>query len=156
MITATPLAAGCRLPETLLATLGWPGPEVQAAVVLFVRGAWCPVCRRQIARFAAGADELAALGVPLFILSTGDISEFTGDPLLGSLPVTFAADPGGEIVTSLGIAAEHPDHGVIARPSTVIIDSAGVIQYGHVGAHSRDRPEPGAILLAVRHFLALA
>ena len=83
MITATPLAAGCRLPETLLAKIGWPAPGAQAAVVLFVRGAWCPVCRRQIARFAAGSDELAALGVPLFILSTGDISEFTRDPLLG-------------------------------------------------------------------------
>lgn len=155
MIAATPLAAGNRLPETLLWSLGWPERMAPAGVVLFVRGAWCPVCRRQISRFAAAADELDALGVPLFVVSTGDVSQFAADDRLGALLVTYITDPGGDIIRSLGIAAEHPDHGVIARPSTVIINSSGVIRYGHVGTHSRDRPEPNAILLAVRRVLAL-
>jgi peroxiredoxin len=155
MIAATALAAGHRLPDQLLHVIGWPKPDAQAGVVLFVRGAWCPVCRRQISRFAASADELAALGVPLIIISTGSTEDFASDARLGSLSVTYVSDPGGDVVTALGIAAEHPDHGVIARPSTVVIDPAGFIHYAHVGTHSRDRPEPPAILLAVRRILGV-
>ena len=149
------LSPGQTLPLSLLQALGWPSAGCRAAVLLFVRGAWCPVCRRQITRFAANADEFAALGIPLFVISTADPESWASDERLGALAVRYVTDVGGEIITTLGIAADHPDHGTITRPATLVIDPSGQIEFAHVGKHSRDRPEPAAILLAVRRMLSL-
>jgi peroxiredoxin len=153
MPTTVALSPGQLLPASLLEALNWPAASCQAAILLFVRGPWCPVCRRQIGRLSVSTDELAALGVPVFVISTSSIESFNADERLGALPVRYVSDTGGELITSIGIATEHPDHGVIARPATVIIDTSGRIAYGHVGTHPRDRPEPAAIMLAVRRML---
>lgn len=155
MPALAPLSPGQTLPEPLLRKLGWPSAGCQAAVILFVRGPWCPVCRRQITRFAGSADELAALGVPIVIVSTARNDAYSADERLGGLPVRYLADPGGELMEALGIDAGHPDHGVIARPATAVIDQAGRVRFAHIGTHTRDRPEPAAILLAVRRMLSV-
>lgn len=156
MVTTAPLSAGARLPDALLRELGWPSPDAAVAVALFVRGPWCPVCRRQIARFAARADEFDALGARIYIVSAGETNVFTGDDRLGHLPVHYRNDSNATLIRALGIETVHPDHGVIARPATAIINRTGVIEYAYLGAHSRDRPEPAAILLAIRRLLQLA
>lgn len=150
------ISPGQTLASSLLRKIGWPSAACRAAVLLFVRGPWCPVCRRQITRFADRADEFAAFGVPVIVVSTARPGSYSADARLGGLTMRYLTDFDGAIITELGIAAEHPDHGVISRPATVIIDPAGVIRYAHVGTHPRDRPEPAAILLAVRHMLAIA
>jgi len=153
---ATPaLAPGQSLPSPMLRALGWPSAGCRAAVLLFVRGSWCPVCRRQITRFAASADEFTALGVPLFVISTADSETWASDERLGAFAVRYVTDDDGELITTLGIAADHPDHGTISRPATVVIDPSGSVKFAHVGTHSRDRPEPAAILLAVRRMQSL-
>jgi peroxiredoxin len=67
-----------------------------------------------------------------------------------AIPFPLLSDPERIVITEYGLAhddpeAEHP----VARPATFVIDAAGIVRYGHVGEHTRDRPTVDALLLAL-------
>ena len=135
--------------------IGMPLPDVLAkrdgiTVVLFFRGPWCPVCRRQIVRIGERKVEWEGLGANIIAVSSCPITDSSEDTPLRQYGIDYQHDPGGAEIVRLGLAMEHPEHGIIARPATLIADATGIIRYAHIGTHTRDRPEPEAILLGVR------
>ena len=126
------------------------GKSEGITVVLFFRGPWCPVCRRQLIRIGERQIEWEWLGAKIIAVSSCPVTDSPEDAPLRAFGIDFRHDPGGVEIERLGLAHEHPDHGIIARPATLITDASGIIRYAHIGTHTRDRPEPEAILLGVR------
>lgn len=129
---------------------GFLGNQHGIAVVLFFRGPWCPVCRRQLIRIGERQTEWEWLGAKIVAVSSCPLTDSPDDTPLRQYGIDYRHDPGGTEIRRLGLAMEHPDHGVIARPATLIADASGIIRYAQIGTHTRDRPEPEAILLGVR------
>ena len=134
---------------------GQPLPDFLGArdgisVVLFFRGSWCPVCRGYLTRIAEHGDEWRGLGASTVAVSSYALNDSNEGAQLRALDIEYVYDPGAIEISRLGIDHVDDDHGAIAHPAVLIADSEGMIQYAHVGLHPRDRPEPAAILLAVR------
>jgi peroxiredoxin len=120
------------------------------SVVLFFRGSWCPVCRKYLTRIAEHGDEWRGLGASIIAVSSFALNGSEDDARLQALDIDYVFDPGAVEISRLGINHDDDDHGAIAHPAVLIADNQGIIRYAHIGLHPRDRPEPEAILLAVR------
>ncbi len=87
------LSNGQKFPELKLRAVGGGAidlPQELAGsfgVVLIYRGAWCPLCREQLAGYAAAKPELDGLGVKVVALSVDD--EATGAALVQEHHLTF-------------------------------------------------------------------
>ena len=126
------------------------GAHDVVTVGLFFRGPWCPVCRRQLIRIGERQVEWDSLGAKIIAVSSCPVTDSPEDAPLLQHGIDFRHDPGGLEIERLGLTHEHPDHGIIARPATLIADTNGIIRFAHIGSHTRDRPEPEAILLGVQ------
>ena len=129
---------------------GFLGERNGISVVLFFRGSWCPVCRTYLLRIAEHGDEWRGLGASIIAISSYKLGCSKDDTQLRSLDIEYVYDRDAVEISRLGINHEDDDHGAIAHPAALIADNQGIIRYAHVGLHPRDRPEPDAILLAVR------
>jgi peroxiredoxin len=137
------LHPGQQLPSFL-------GKRDVISVVLFFRGSWCPVCRRYLMRIAEHGDEWRGLGASIIAVSSYPLNSSDDDAQLQALDIEYIYDSGAIEISRLGIKHDDDDHGAIAHPAVLIADDQGTIRYAHIGLHPRDRPEPEAILLAVR------
>jgi peroxiredoxin len=101
-------------------------------------------------RIAEQSDEWRGLGASIIAVSSYALSGSAEDAQLQALDIEYVYDPGALEISRLGINHDDDEHGAIAHPAVLIAGSEGIIRYAHVGLHPRDRPEPEAILLAVR------
>ena len=110
----------------------------------------CPYCTAQTAAIVKALPEFEGLGarvalvypgpaetVPLFLDSVRQYRQSGDVPL----PVMFDKDLA--LVKALGIS------GQVAKPTTIVVDKAGVIRFAHVGQGFQDRPSIPAMLAAV-------
>jgi peroxiredoxin len=67
-----------------------------------------------------------------------------GQPM--ELPFLLFSDSPREAVRKLGIGEEHPRFGLIARPTTILLDKEGTIHWLYIGKSLDDRPSPDKIL----------
>jgi peroxiredoxin len=130
------------------------GERSGISVVLFFRGSWCPVCRRHLVRIAEHRDEWRGLGASIIAVSSFAMADSAEDLQLQALDIEYVFDKNATEICRMGLDHEHAEHGAIAYPATLIADNLGIIRYAHIGTHTRDRPEPEAILLAVRQLAA--
>ena len=126
------------------------GKRAGISVVLFFRGSWCPVCRNYLTRIADHGDEWRGLGASIIAVSSYALNDSPDDARLRALDIEYVYDPDAVEISRLGIDHLDDDHGSIAHPAVLIADGQAIIRFAHIGLHPRDRPEPEAILLAVR------
>jgi peroxiredoxin len=97
----------------------------------------------------AAYSEFQGLDAELIALSSQPLLEAQQAALAASLPYPIVSDPTLTVIDSYGVRhPDEPEGREIARPSVFIIDRQGVVRFAHVGEHTRDRPTPGALLLA--------
>lgn len=110
-------------------------------LLYFLRGTWCPNCRKQLAQLKEKAHVFHDLDIPIFII-VGQKREAVKSFLLKNpMPFPFLIDETREVIKAFDVY--HPfgfDAYKIAHPSTFLIDQAGRVAFAYVGKHQADRP----------------
>lgn len=120
------------------------------AVILFLRGNWCPFCSSQVKDLSHHYREIHELGARLILVvpkpqqTTRRVAELFG------VDFSFWLDPESAAARQLHILHEgavpaelQDDYGRDAiRPTALVIDAEGVIRYAHRSKDVRNRPDP--------------
>jgi len=117
-------------------------------VVLIYRGAWCPMCREQMAEYEARRAELDALGVKLVAFSVNDeatTSKLAGDLHL-SFPMGFGADT-DHVVATLGSAVNAKPHYI--QPTDFILAPDGSVVNAMYSSNAMGRITAGEVIRMV-------
>ncbi|MCC2656043.1 MAG: hypothetical protein K0Q76_1151 [Panacagrimonas sp.] len=127
----------------------------QAALWIFYRGNWCPLCMAQIREVAAQYRELAARGVQVFIISPQPESHTASLARKFDVPMRFMTDAGNAAARTLGILEENGlpagmqalGYGSdVPRPTVFITAAGGRLIYCDLSENYRVRPEPAEFL----------
>ncbi|MGH3640802.1 MAG: peroxiredoxin-like family protein [Mycobacterium sp.] len=140
------------------------------AVVVFYRGAWCPFCNIALRTYEAElAPALADRGYVMIAVSPQKPDGSLSAAQTNELTYSVVSDPGNQLASALGILtepdaealaaqqkvgldlAEHNADGGLAlpMPTTVVVDTAGVIRWIDVHPNYTTRSEVSDILAAV-------
>ncbi len=117
-----------------------------AVVVIFYRGDWCPICRKQLKSFQAHLGEFTAKDAKVVAISVDDAA--TSQALANKLGLTLPILVDADLRTIRAWGIEHKGHN-IAKPSTFVIAPDGTIRFIKIGDSAGDRPDLDAVLAAV-------
>jgi peroxiredoxin len=153
------LTTGAQLPDFELREGGAivrSGDVVgQAALWMFYRGNWCPLCMAQIREVAAQYRELAARGVQVIVVSPQPESHTAVLARKFDVPMRFMTDSGNAAARTLGILEENGlPAGMqvlgydsdVPRPTVFITAPGGRLIYCDLSENYRVRPEPAEFL----------
>ncbi len=126
----------------------------QPAVLLFVRGNWCPFCSKQVADLTKYYKEIADGGARLILVTpkpletTRRVAEFFDVDFEFWLDDNLAAAGHVGLALPGGVPKQHrEDYGDDTLwPAAVVIDKEGQIQYTSVSKFIADRPNPRKLL----------
>ncbi|MDH4048891.1 MAG: peroxiredoxin family protein [Gammaproteobacteria bacterium] len=132
------------------------------AVILFVRGNWCPFCTRQVEDLTRHYKEIVALGAKLVFITpkplqtTRRVAEFFNVEFDFWLDESLALSRRFGLVQASAVPQDHrKEYGEdTVWPASLVVDAAGVIRYTHLSKFIFDRPQPGRLLAALRKFKA--
>ena len=124
------------------------------AVIIFVRGNWCPFCSRQVKNLTGYYKDIVDLGARLILVTpkpqetTKRVAEFF------EVELEFWLDESLEATRNLGLLLEsavpkdyYPEYGKDTTwPASLVIDADGVIRYVELSKHIIDRPNPKTLL----------
>ena len=140
------------------------------AVVVFYRGAWCPFCNIALRTYQAElAPALAERGFVMIAVSPQKPDGSLSAAETNELTYAVVSDPGNQLASALGILTEPDAEAVAAQqklglelaehnadggltlpmPTTVVVDTAGVIRWIDVHPNYTTRSEVPDILAAV-------
>jgi len=129
-----------------------------AAVLLFVRGTWCPFCSKQVANLTKFYKEITDSGARLVLITPRPLDTTRRVADLFKVEFEFWLDESLAIGKCLGLVLEAgvPDK---ARdvygddtlwPTTLIIDADGIIRHTELSRFIADRPNPEKLLTVVK------
>ena len=126
----------------------------QPAVVLFVRGNWCPFCSRQVANLAKTYKAIAERGARLILVTpkpletTRRVAEFFEFEFDYWLDQDLAAARDLGLLVERGVPDEHRgEYGEDTLwPASLVLDADGVIRFAEVSKIIADRPNPEKFL----------
>lgn len=131
------------------------------AVILFVRGNWCPFCSSQVSDLAQSYRDIIGVGARLILVSPKPIE--TTRRVADFFKVEFECwlDDGLEATKRLGLLLENGVPGNYRKeygqdttwPAALVIDGAGIIRYTSVSRHISDRPDPSVLLRELKKTL---
>ncbi len=113
----------------------------QPVLLIFLRGTWCPNCRKQMETVRSEWARVAPLARVVAIVSqpAPEISDYLSR---NPMPFSLLSDPNREVIKQYGVYQRLSLDGFrIAYPSTMIIDRGGVVRYSYVGGSQFDRPD---------------
>lgn len=133
------------------------GPESlrgKPAVIVFLRGSWCPFCTAQVKGLMDQYRRINERGAALVFITVRPLDTTSRVAEIFGVDFTFWLDPGLQVARQLGIVL--PD-GVPADiratfgqdtiwPTTVVLDANGIIRYAQQSADVRARPDPGVFV----------
>lgn len=169
MIMRKKMPAGPPIPDTLrkgnslpeFSAIDEDGNKVSSsdllgkpAVLLFVRGNWCPFCNRQVEGLTSRYREIIDLGAALIFVTpkplgtTRRVAEFFKVDFVYWLDESVAAARSLGLVLPGGVPADHTEeYGEdTVWPTALIIDKNGIIQYSKLARYIFDRPNPNLLL----------
>jgi peroxiredoxin len=128
------------------------------AILLFVRGSWCPFCSKQVADLTAVYKEITDAGAKLILVTPKPLETTRRVADIFGVEFDFWLDESLEIAKKLGIFLESrvPDdqrkeYGEDTLwPTTLVIDADGVIRYSELSKFLLDRPDPQKLLNVVK------
>jgi len=142
-------------------------------VVVFYRGYWCSYCQGQFADLRGKLSEFKEQGTQIIGISVDDpslMAEFgrnvekqywystrkeskkSPEGPVPDLPILLLSDVTREGIQKLGIAENHPRFGLVACPTTILLDKEGKVLWLYLSKSPDDRPEPATVLHARRWF----
>jgi peroxiredoxin len=124
------------------------------AVMLFVRGNWCPFCTRQVADLTTHYKDIVDLGARLIFVTpkpletTRRVAEFFEVEFDFWLDDELKAAKQLGLVMPSGVPGDHQkEYGQdTVWPTALVIDSAGIIRFAKLSRLVIDRPDPNSLL----------
>ena len=157
--TPAALRQGERLPD--FEALDEQGNTVRSsdlrgapAVILFVRGNWCPFCSKQVENLTSLYKDIVELGAKLIFITPQPLETTRRVADIFNVEFDFWLDKSLAIARDLGLlhVAGVPgdyrkDYGEdTVWPTALVIDSDGVIRYTSLSRFIFDRPNPQLLL----------
>lgn len=161
------------LPDVLLP--GKPLPEFRAfdeqgnplrstqlagapAVILFVRGSWCPFCNKQVENLTAHYKDIVNLGARLILVTPKPLETTRRVARFFEVEFDFWLDESLDAAEKLGLlhtsavpSEYRKEYGAdTVWPTALVIDRNGIIRYTQLSKHISDRPDPEVLLQALR------
>ena len=128
------------------------------AVILFVRGGWCPFCNAQVENLTAYYKDIVDLGANLVLVTPKPLETTRRVARFFEVEFEFWLDESLEAAEKLGLLdrggvpeefrREYGDHTV--WPVALVTDAAGIIRYAELSKQISDRPDPEAMLKVLR------
>ncbi len=128
------------------------------AVLLFVRGNWCPFCDRQVKKLTKHYRDIIELGAKLILVTPKPLETTRRVAEFFDVDFDFWLDEDLGIAKQLGLLLEdgvpgdyHKEYGADTMwPAAVIVDAAGTIRYTNLSKRIADRPDPLELLNQLR------
>ena len=129
-----------------------------AAVILFVRGNWCPFCSSQVENLSAHYKDIVDLGARLILVTPKPLETTRRVAEFFEVEFEFWLDDDLAITKQLGLLLESgvPDdsrkeYGAdTIWPTALVIDPSGIIRYTELSKFIADRPKPETLLQELR------
>ncbi len=131
------------------------------AVILFVRGNWCPFCSRQVADLTRHYKEITDLGGKLVFVTPKPLETTRRVARIFEVEFEFWLDPELAVASQLGLVhragvpGKHRDaYGSdTVWPTALVVDAEGVVRYASQSKRIVDRPDPGELLAELRRLV---
>ena len=131
------------------------------AVILFVRGNWCPFCSAQVKELTQYYREITDLGSRLILVTPKPLETTRRVAEFFEVDFDFWLDTKLAVTRKLGLLQEGGVPTSYDReygrdtiwPTTLVVDAAGVIRYAELSKHISDRPDPKVLLNEIRNTL---
>jgi peroxiredoxin len=128
------------------------------AVILFVRGNWCPFCSRQVEELTAHYREIVALGAKLIFVAPKPLQTTRRVAEFFEVEFDFWLDESLSVARQLGLvqtgAVPEEHRGEYGEdsvwPTALVVDSNGTIRNAQLSRFIADRPQPAQLLHALR------
>jgi len=124
------------------------------AVVLFVRGNWCPFCSTQVSNLTKYYKDIIDLGAKLVLLTPKPLETTRRVAQFFEVEFDFWLDDSLVVTEQLGLLHEagvpadyNKEYGRdTIWPTALVIDAAGIIRYTELSRQISDRPDPELLL----------
>ncbi len=128
------------------------------AVILFVRGNWCPFCSKQVSNLTSHYKDIVDLGARLVFITPKPLETTRRVAQFFEVEFEFWQDQDLEIATQLGllqksgVPGEHQqEYGTdTVWPTAIVTDAAGIIRYVSLSKFIADRPDPERLVSELR------
>lgn len=131
------------------------------AVLLFVRGNWCPFCSRQVSNLTEHYRDIIDLGARLILVTPKPLETTRRVAEFFKVEFDFWLDDELAVTRRLGLLH---DGGVpkdydreygsdTVWPTALVVDAAGIIRYTNLSKHISDRPDPKILLREIQKTL---
>ena len=128
------------------------------AVILFVRGNWCPFCSRQVADLTKHYKAINDLGARLILVTPKPLATTRRVAEFFDVEFEFWLDSGLTIAEQLGLLLPsgvpsdyREEYGENTLwPAYLVVDSDGIIRYSSVSKMIVDRPNPQKFVRVLR------
>ena len=129
------------------------------AVLLFVRGTWCPFCTRQVENLTKHYKEITESGARLILLTPQPLETTRRVADFFEVDFEFWLDESLHVTKQFGLLlpAGVPDdyrkeYGEdTIWPASLVIDAKGIIRYSGISKFIVDRPNPEKLLNVVKN-----
>jgi peroxiredoxin len=129
-----------------------------AAVLLFVRGSWCPFCSSQVEDLTVHYKDIIDLGARLIIVTPKPLQTTRRVAKFFEVEFDFWLDEDLSVAKQLGLLLESgvPDkHRTefgddTVWPTSVVVDRNGIIRYTELSKFIADRPRAKTLLRELR------
>lgn len=128
------------------------------AVILFVRGNWCPFCSKQVANLTNYYKDIVDTGAKLILLTPKPLETTRRVAEFFEVDFDFWLDESLHVGKQLGLVApagvpkeyrtEYGDDTL--WPTALVVDGDGIIRYSKLSRFTIDRPNPEVLLKALR------
>ena len=132
------------------------------AVMIFVRGNWCPFCDRQVKNLTGYYKQIVDLGAQIIFVTpkpletTRRVAEFFEVEFEFWLDESLAATRQLGLLFETAVPADYrKEYGEdTVWPTSLVIDAAGIIRYVALSKHIIDRPNPKTLLRELQQAIA--
>jgi len=124
------------------------------AVILFVRGNWCPFCSKQVEEVTSHYKNLSDLGAKLILITPKPLDTTRRVAEMFGVEFDFWLDESLHIAKSLGLLmtegvpeSQHKLYGHNTFwPTALVVDKGGVIRYSKLSKLLFDRPDSAVLV----------
>lgn len=128
------------------------------AVLLFVRGNWCPFCSRQVNDLTQHYRDIIDLGARLILVTPKPLETTRRVAEFFKVEFDFWLDEGLAVTRRLGLLQNggvpkdyDREYGAdTVWPTALVVDAAGIIRYTNLSKHISDRPDPTVLLREIQ------
>lgn len=132
------------------------------AILLFVRGSWCPFCSKQVANLTRVYKEITDSGAKLILITPKPLATTRRVAEIFEVDFEFWLDDSLKIVKQLGLVLEagvpddhRKEYGEDTLwPTSLVVDANGIIRFTELSRFIADRPSPEKLLKVLRNLQA--